>query len=260
MCSESDKNCCNSKTLLCLLGAHGCQTLLTASLGGLLASLSVQKVVPPAEAGGIVANELFVVRVVVVGSSPDGQEVSQAPGEVIARVGVDGLEETQNDPHVHGDQVEVASQRDPENRATNSSNSEQHDLYRGSVLSSQTEGSRIRVVQLVDVLVQWAVVQSAMEPVVPSILHNEEDGDLVGHLEQRREGHAIVHTKVSGDRVEEPDLRKFNGDVADKNEGGAIKLFFPRRDFLLLRPWPVRPLHASGPKMDCNLRSESCTC
>lgn len=219
--------------LLCLLGPDCRKLLLTASPRGLLTGLSVQKVVPPAEAGSVVANELLVVRVVVVGSGPDGQEVPQAPGEVVARVGVNGLEKTQNNPHVHGDQVKVASQGDPENRTTNSSNGKQHNLDGGGVFRSEAERRRVRVVQLVDVLVEWAVVQGAVEPVVPGVLHDEENSDLVGHLEPRRERYSVVHTEEGSNRVEEPNLGKLNSDMADENEGGAVELFSPRRDFLL---------------------------
>lgn len=123
--------------------------------------------------------------------------------------------------------MQVASQRDPENRATDSSNGEQHNLDRRSVFSSEAEWRRICVMQLVDVLVKWAIVQSAVEPVVPGILHDEEHSDLVGHLEQRREGHAIVHTEISSDRVKKPDLGQFDGNVANEDEGGAVELFSP---------------------------------
>lgn len=78
-----------------------------------------------------------------------------------------------------------------------------------------------------NVLVERAVVQRAVEPVVPSILHHKEDSDLVSHLEQGWEGHAIVHAEKDGDRVEEPDLWQLNGDMADKDEGGAVKLLAP---------------------------------
>jgi hypothetical protein len=36
----------------------------------------------------------------VVRAGPEGQEVAKRPGEVVARVGVDGLEETEGDPDV----------------------------------------------------------------------------------------------------------------------------------------------------------------
>lgn len=243
-------NAALASLLLGLLGPDGRQLLLAASPRGLLASLSVQEVVPPAEAGSVVANELLVVRVVVVSSGPDGQEVSQTPGEVVARVGINGLEQTQNDPHVHGDQMKVAGQRNPEDRAANSSNGEQHNLDGRGIFSSETERRRVGVVQLVDVLVKRAVVKGAVEPVVPGILHDEENGDLVGHLEPRWKGHTVVHTEKSGNRVEQPNLRKLNCDMADEDEGGAVELFSPGGDFLLLRTWFVSSCSSSEPNME----------
>jgi len=47
--------------------------------------------------------------VVVLGASPEGDEVTQRPGEVVAAVRVDGLGEAKADPQVHGDDVHVAA-------------------------------------------------------------------------------------------------------------------------------------------------------
>lgn len=214
-------------TLLGLPGLDSCQPFLTAPLVGLLASLSVQAVVPPAEAGGVVANKLLVVHVMVLRASPEGKEVAQTPREIVARVRIDSLEQTEDDPHVHSKQVQVSSDRHPQDGTANGTNSQQHNLDRRSILGSKTEGRRVGVVQLVDVLVERAIVQRAVEPVVPSILHHEESSDLVSHLEQGREGHTVVHAEKDGDRVEKPDLWQLNGDMADKDEGSAVKLLAP---------------------------------
>lgn len=88
--------------LLSLLGADLSQLSLATLLAGLNTSLSVKDVVPPSEARGVVANELLVVEIVVVGTGPEGEELAQAPGEVIPAVGVDSLEEAEDDPGVHG--------------------------------------------------------------------------------------------------------------------------------------------------------------
>ena len=70
------------------------------------------------------------------------------------------------------------------------------------------------MVKLVDHPVKRAVVQSPVEPVVPCILHDKEDGDVESHLAERRERNAEVHAEIGGNRVEEPDLGKLNGEVA----------------------------------------------
>ena len=108
-----------ARHLLSLLGADLCQLLLAALLAGDLAGLGVEAVVPPAEARGIVADEALVVHVVVVGAGPKGQEVAQAPGEVVAAVGIDGLEESEDDPHVHGKEMKLPCQTDPDDGGTN---------------------------------------------------------------------------------------------------------------------------------------------
>lgn len=133
-------------TLLGLPGLDSCQSLLTAPLVGLLAGLSVQEVVPPTEAGGVVANELLVVHIVVLRASPEGKEVAQAPREVIARVRVDSLEQTEDNPHVHGEQMQVTSDRHPQDGTANGPNSQQHDLDWGGIFSGKTKGCRVGVV------------------------------------------------------------------------------------------------------------------
>ena len=106
-----------ARTLLLLLGVpDSLELLLAAALVCLSTSLGIQEVVPPAEAGGVVANELLVVHVVVVSAGPNWEEVSQAPREVVATVGINGLEEAQDDPDVHGDQVEIASDTEQQDR------------------------------------------------------------------------------------------------------------------------------------------------
>lgn len=99
----------------------------------------------------------------------------------------------------HRDQVHVSSAGPaPEERTTDSSSSENHNLYGVSVLCGETEGSGELVVKparesggsarafdnakennsLVDVLVQTLVVKNAVRDVVPCVLHEEEESEL----------------------------------------------------------------------------------
>lgn len=82
------------------------------------------------------------------------------------------------------------------------------------------------MVQLVNSLVKRAVVQCTMEEVVPCILHNKENGDVHSYLGHRGKGDAIIHAKVSGDGVEEPDLWQLHREMREKHEASAIPLFF----------------------------------
>lgn len=86
-----------------------------------------------------------------------------------------------------------------------------------------------------DVLVQRAPVQRAMHPVVPGILEDEEDGDLVSHSEERGEGHASLETDVLRHWVEEPNLRQLDSEVAHQNQLRAVPLLLRRRHLLLCK-------------------------
>lgn len=201
---------------------------------GIRAGLGVQEVVPPAEAGGVVADELFVVHVVVVSTSPHREDVSQTPGEVIATVGVNGLEEAKDDPGVHGDKMQISSDIEHQDRRSDNAQAEKHGFDGRSVLSSQSEGGRVGMVHLVNGLVQRPVVQASMEPVVPSILHNKHDGNLNNHLQEGGEWHTVVHAEVGGNGMEEPNLRKLGGEVADENDGGTVPLLLEGGNLLVL--------------------------
>lgn len=219
--------------LLSLLGTDLSQLPLATLLAGLGTSLSIEDVVPPSEARGVVANELLVVKIVVVGTGPEWEELAQAPGEVVAAVGVDSLEEAEEDPGVHRQEVEVVGEGDPNNRAADNTETEKHHLDRGGVLSGETEGGAVGVVHLVDGPVEGSVVQRAVEPVVPGVLHDEKDADLHGHLPEGRKGNAILKTKVDSDGMEEPDLGELDGAVLEEDEGGAFPLFSGGGNFLL---------------------------
>lgn len=77
-------------------------------------------------------------------------------------------------------------------------------------------------------------MKSPVEPVMPCVLEDEEDGNLHGHGLDRGEGNAEVHAEVRGNGVEEPDLGQFDGDVAEKHQASAFPLLLPGRDLLVL--------------------------
>jgi len=90
------------------------------------------------------------------------------------------------------------------------------------------------MVNLVDVLVkEGACVHQAMRPVMPCILEDEKNGNLVGHGDGAREGNGSGETKVLAHGMEEPDLRKFDSKVGEEDEGGALCLFPGRGDLVL---------------------------
>jgi len=175
-----------------------------------------------------------VVNVVVLSASPEGQEVVERPGELVARVCVDGLEEAKDDPDVHGQDVEISGDGAPHDGNTNGTEAQAHDFNWRGVLSGETEGSRVLMVDLVNGLVEGTPVEGAVHPVVPCVLEDEEDCNLVGHLVERREGNASAEAEELSHGVEEPDLRELNSEVAQQDELGALPLFSGSRDFLVL--------------------------
>lgn len=161
----------------------------------------------------------------VIGTGPEGQEVVEAPGELVAAVGVDGLEKASDNPHVHGQDVEILGNGTVENGGANSAKTKDKDLNGRRILGGKAERSRVVVVNFVDILVQEGKdVHGAVGPVVPGILEDEENGNLVGHLQRRRERNASFETKELGHGVEEPDLGKLDGKVAQQHQGGALPL------------------------------------
>lgn len=115
-------------------------------------------------------------------ASPKWQEVVQGPQEFVARVCVNGLEETEDDPAVHGEDVEILGECTPDDWHTDRSETKNHDFDRRRIFSSKTERRRVLVVNLVDHLVQRTPVECAVRPVMPAVFDDEENRDLVGHL------------------------------------------------------------------------------
>lgn len=77
-------------------------------------------------------------------------------------------------------------------------------------------------------------MQAAVEPVMPSVFHDEDYGNLESHLPERRERHAPFQAKVCGDRVKEPDLGELNSEMTDENNGCAVPLLLERWHLLAL--------------------------
>lgn len=170
----------------------------------------------------------------MLGTSPEWQEVVQTPWEFISAVSIDGLEEAEDDPDVHREDVKVASGENPKDGHHDGAESENQHFNWRCVLSGETEWRRILVMNLVDVLVKGAPMHSAMKPVVPCILQHEKDGNLEGHLRQAWERHAKIHATVFCHWVKEPDLWQFDGEMIDEDPFCAIPLLGSRWDLVLL--------------------------
>ena len=75
-------------------------------------------------------------------------------------MGIDSLEETESNPDVDGEDMQVTAEHSVEDRPEDGTGTQDEDLSGVSILGSKTEGSRILVVDLVDVLVQRSPVKS----------------------------------------------------------------------------------------------------
>ena len=116
-------------------------------------------VVAPTEGGREVVHKSHVVEIVVISTGPEGENVLERPREIVSTVSIDGLEETEDDPDVHGEDVEVAGAKDIENWTSDCPSTEDEDFCWMGVLSSKTEGGRVLVVNFVDVLVHGTPVK-----------------------------------------------------------------------------------------------------
>lgn len=141
----------------------------------------------------------------MVGTSPERQKVMQAPGEFVAAVSINRLKETKNNPDIHGQDMEIARESTPSDGAPDSSESEQHDFNGGSVFCSQTKRRGVLVVNFVDGFVERTPVESTVKEIMPGIFHHEENGNLIGHGPERREGNGGSEAEILSHRVEEPE-------------------------------------------------------
>lgn len=80
------------------------------------------------------------------------------------------------------------------------------------------------MVLLVNVLVEDTVVQASVEPVVPSVLKDEEEGQVHGHLPPWRERHRERNANLLTQRMEKPDREGLHHEVGNQNRLEALPL------------------------------------
>jgi len=165
-----------------LLGLLSLELVGLALLVGEVLLVGTKDVVPPPEAGREVICEGHVVIIVVLRTGPEGQPVVGGPGEIVTRMSLNSLEETQGHPSQGGNQMQIVGEEAPDQGTANRSSAQNDDLNRVSILGSETKGSGPFVVQLVDVLVEGSVVETAVSPIVEEILEDKEQGNLEDHL------------------------------------------------------------------------------
>lgn len=122
------------------------------------------------------------MNIVVLGTSPEREEVMQTPREFVSGVCVDGLKQTHGDPNVNSEDVKVAEESTPEKRRAHGSDSQEENFDGRCVFGGEAEGGSVRVVNFVYVSVKPAPMKRAVRPVVPGVFHDEENSDLEGHF------------------------------------------------------------------------------
>lgn len=169
----------------------------------------------------------------VVGPGPERKEVVQTPRELVAGVGIDGLKQTENDPHIHGDNVQLLGKGTEHNGNADGSKGKNHGFQGRGIFGCEAKGGAVLVMQFVNHLVEARSMKGAVQPVVPSIFQDKEQGNLPRHGDQRRKRNRGRQATVLSHGVEQPDLRKLDGEVGEENESGAGPLFRQCRHFLL---------------------------
>lgn len=93
-----------------LLGLGSFQLLpLTSLLRSIWARPGIHNIIPPSETTSIIPNETLMMNIMIVGTSPEWEEIMQAPRELVAAMRIDGLKNTEHNPNVHGEDMQVSS-------------------------------------------------------------------------------------------------------------------------------------------------------
>lgn len=88
-----------------------------------------------------------------------GHEDTRGNRRTVATMCIDRLEETERDPDVHGENVEVPTEGAVEEWTRDRASTKDHNLSGVRIFRSKAERGRVLVVNLVDVLVERAPVQ-----------------------------------------------------------------------------------------------------
>lgn len=172
--------------------------------------------------------------IVVVGSSPEGENVVQRPRELVTRVGIHRLEQSKTDPECDGEQVQVTREVAPDHGNSNSTHAQKRNLDWVSVFCGHSKWSSIAVMLFMDVLVESAVVQASVEPVMPRVLQDEEKGQVEENLAHRRERNSELDSNLLGYGVEKPDGERFHEEVRSQYRLETLPLLLVGRKLRVL--------------------------
>ena len=117
---------------------------------------------------------------------------------------IDRLEESEHDPQIHCQDVQISGDCAPEDWAADGPEAEAHDFDGGGVFSCKAKRRRILVMNFMDVFIEWSPMHGAMGPIVPSVFKDEKDCELVSHGTERWERDAGAEAEELSHGVEEP--------------------------------------------------------
>lgn len=177
------------------------------------------------ERARVITPEVPVVIVMPVRSSPQREDPSQTPREIVSRVRVDGLELTQSHPSQHSHQMHLAGEVAKDQRGSNRAQAKKHGLPWAGVLGRQTKRRGILMVHPMDGTIKRAPVEGTVEPVVIRIFDEEEDCDLNGEGFKVRKWKGVLKTEQLHHRVEQDYHRHFHNKVDSKDIFHTTPLF-----------------------------------
>lgn len=171
---------------------------------------------------------------------PEGKDMLEGPREIISRVSIDGLEQSESDPNVHGEDVEVLSEEAVEKRASEGSGSKDEDFSGVGVFSSEAEGGRVLVVDLVDMLIEGAVMEHLVSNIVEEVLKDEEECNLRSNGAQGRQGNLVGrHAESLSQGMEQPNGGELDSEMREQDTLGTFPLLSSRRNLGGLKfPFP----------------------
>ena len=92
--------------------------------------------IPPPETTAVVAQKLLVMYIMMISTCPEGQHMMQRPWELVPRVRINSLEQPQNDPDVHCQNMQIFCDRREDDRYADRPKRQNHNLNRARILRS----------------------------------------------------------------------------------------------------------------------------
>lgn len=213
-------------------GTSGLLLLLDVLFQHVLVVLTVgpQQLVPPGERGGVVPDEVHVVEVMETGTGVEWDQVERVPRDVITAVDIDGLQQAKRHPGPQEEDVVTEDQDSDEETST-----QDDGLSRMSVLCLHAKGGRELMVDFVDVFINPAMMQQAMQKIVPGVFNNGTAEALSQDEGPARHGVPVIRdVEKLSEIVGSTDQRQLDEEMIEQKHLETFPLFLPRLWLVLL--------------------------